>query len=268
MTAPTVADVFDLAGPASRTVVEARLTLCAAAVDAPLDLGSYTDEELVGLDGPGGTPSAPSPWYSSLSEAEQRTALTAALRGLTARGAYRAEPVDEATGAFVFRALPDVLALLTMRRHTDRVVVAERRGAARCDWAVLYQQRAGLWLVERVDHVGVHEFVLCTAEEAARALTAWSGAHGELPVPELDVLLDREQVAAGPQELEPVHRCTLAVTLTRLRVGDPGAEESSGVFTGPGGCFVSTAAPGGGVVYRGASPETVLAHWRDALGAS
>jgi len=265
VSAPTLGDLFELDTPTSQAVAAARLSLFAAAVDAPQHLGPWTDEELAGLDEPGRPPSAPSPWFSSLPAAEQEVALTAALRGLSARGVYRAGPLDEATGTFRFEAVPELLALLSMRRHTDRVVVAERRGADRLDWVVVYAQRAGLWLLEQVDHVGVHAFLLCTAEEAAVRLTAWSGARADLPVPGLDVVLTRAQAAAGDAALEAVGRSTLAVTLTPVEVADAQAGESSGLFTGPGGCFVSTAVADG-VAYRGASAEDVRAHWARALG--
>ncbi|NAZ83921.1 hypothetical protein GTR02_19090 [Kineococcus sp. R8] len=265
MTVPTVGDLFELESPTSEAVAAARLTMFAAAVGAPQRLGPWTDEELVGLDDPGRPPSAPSPWYSSLAPAEQEVALTAALRGLTARGLYRADPVDAATGTFTYRALPEVLALLTMRRATDRVVVAERRSADRVDWALAYAQRAGLWLLELVDHVGVHGFVLCTGEEAAEALTAWSGAV-EGPVPDLDVVLSRAQVSAGAAPLEAVGRSTLAVTITPLVVDGPATQDSSGLFTGPDGSYLSTASADGGVGYRGADRAAVRAHWAAALG--
>jgi hypothetical protein len=265
MSAPTVGDLFERVSPTADAVAAARLSLCAAALDAPQRLGPWTDEELAGLDEPGRAPSAPSPWFSSLSPAEQDVALTAALRGLTARGVYRAEPVDEATGVFTYRAVPELLALLTMRRHTDHVVVAERRGAAQVDWTVLYEQRAGLWLLEQVDHVGLHEFLLCTAEEAADRLTGWSGAHDGPSVPDLDLVLTRAQVAARDDRLGAVGRSTLALTLTRLDVADPSAQRSSGLFTGPGGCVLSTAAPGGDAAYRGVDVSAVRGHWADLL---
>ena len=267
MSLPTVDDVLELAEPGGDAVIETRLVLYGAAVDGPQVLGRFTDEELVGLDGLGSEPSAPSPWYSSLSVNEQQIAITAALRGLTARGAYLATPLDADAGTFEFLASVDILALLTMRRHTGTVVVAERQHAEQLDWAVLYQQRAGLWLTEYVSHIGLHEFVLSVDDAAGDALTTWCGAHAETPAPPLDLTLTRTEVAAQSAALGPVAQSTAAVTITRLDVGDAVQETWTGVYTGPAGSYVSTAA-GDGVRYVGADREAVLAHWLDVLGAA
>jgi hypothetical protein len=267
MSVPSVEDLFELEAPDSDAVVEARLSLLGAAVGSPQRLGRFTDEELVALDDPGSAPLAPSPWYSSLSDDEQETALTAALRGLTARGVYRATPVDAKAGTFTFQASVEILALLTMRRHTGTVVVAERRTADERDWALLYQQRAGLWLAEYVTHVGQHEFALATDDESAEAVTTWCGALAGSVAPDLDVVFTRQQVADQDAALEPVGRSTAAVTITRLEVGESVVETWSGVFTGPEGSYVSTAV-GDDVGYRGASRDAVLAHWRSVLGAA
>ena len=258
-------DLFDLAPPGSDAVVAARLDLVAAALEQPQMVGRFTDEELVGLDDPASEPMAPSPWYSSLSEAEQLTALTAALRGLTARGVYRAVPLDAETGAFAFQADAQILALLTMRRHTATFVVAERRTADLVDWVVLYQQRDGLWLSEVVTHVGQHEFTLAGGADTVEVLTTWCGARPDVAAPELDVVLTRAQVAAQHPALEPVGLSTAAITVTRLDVGDSVSETWTGVFTGPHGAYVS-AAVGGDIGYRGVDREAVLVYWRDVLG--
>lgn len=267
MTDPATDEVDLLESPDSEEVLAARLSLYGAAVDDPQRLGTFTDEELVGLDDLGRPPSAPSPWLTSLPRDEQDSAVTAALRGLTARGVYLASPVDEASGTFVYRAVPEILALLTMRRYTGCVVVAERQGSEARDWVVLYEQRAGLWLAEYVSHTGLHDFVLASGEETAAALTAWSGARGDVPAPEVDVVLTREQVAAQAPELEPVGRCTAAITVTRLVLGETTTETWTGVFTGHEGSYVSAAVPDTGRVrYCGAAQDDVLAHWRTVLG--
>lgn len=266
MSLPSMEDLFDLAPPESDAVVGARLDLVAAALDGPQVLGRFTDEELVGLDEPGSEPLAPSPWYSSLSDAEKATALTAALRGLTARGVYRATPLDAETGAYAFQADTQVLALLTMRRYTGTVVVAERRTSDLVDWAVLYSQRDGLWLTEVVTHVGQHEFTLAPEADTVDALTTWCGARPDVPAPDLDVVLTRDQVAGQDPALEPVGLSTAALTVTRLDFGDTVSETWTGVFTGPHGSYVSTAV-GDDVGYRGADRAAVLAHWHDVLVA-
>jgi hypothetical protein len=261
---PAVDELFDLASPDSEEVVATRLSLLGAAVDEPQVLGRFTDEELVALDGPGEAPVAPSPWFDSLTEAEQQTAVTAALRGLTARGVYRAVPVDPDAGTFAFQATAEILALLTMRRFTGTVVVAERRLAEQRDWAVLYQQRAGLWLVEYVTFVGQHEFVLATDDEVVASLTTWSGARDGIDAPALDLVLTRDEVAGQDARLEPVGRSTAAVTITRLEIGESVAESWSGVFTGPEGAYVSVSV-GDDVGYRGTDRDGVAAHWREQV---
>lgn len=267
MSVPSVVEVDDLEEPGAEAVVEARLTLLGLAVDAPQVLGRYTDEELAALAGVGSAPLAPSPWFGSLSEDEQQTAVTAALRGLTARGVYRAVPVDATTGEFAYQAAPELLALLSMRQFTGTVVVAERRLAEQRDWAVLYRQRAGLWLTEYVTFVGQHEFVLSTDEDAAQALTAWSGAPVDVPAPAFDVTLTREQVAQQDVALEPVGRSTVALTLTRLEIAGSVDESWSGVFTGPQGSYLSVAVDDD-VRYHGTDRDGVLTHWRDLLGVA
>lgn len=264
MSVPAVDELFELESPDSEAVVATRLSLLGAAVDAPQALGRFTDEELVALDGFGQPPVAPSPWFDSLGDDEQQTAVTAALRGLTARGVYRAVPIDAETGTFAFQASAEILALLTMRRFTGTVVVAERQLAEQRDWAVLYQQRAGLWLAEYVTFVGQHEFVLATDDDMVEQLTAWSGARDDVAAPELDVVLTREQVAGQDPVLEPVGRSTAAVTVTRLEIGESVAESWSGVFTGPEGSYVSVSV-GDDVGYRGTDRAGVLAHWREQV---
>lgn len=269
MTDPATDGVDLLESPDSEGVLATRLSLYGAAVDDPQRLGTFTDEELVGLDDLGRPPSAPSPWLASLPRDEQDSAVTAALRGLTARGVYLASPVDEASGTFVYRAVPEILALLTMRRYTGCVVVAERQGSEARDWVVLYEQRAGLWLAEYVTHTGLHDFVLASAEDTVEAVTTWSGALAGLPAPETDVVLTRDEVAAARAgALEQVGRSTVAVTITRLDVGETTTESWTGVFTGPEGGYVSVAEPGDRVRYRGATREDVLEHWRTVLEAS
>lgn len=265
----------------SPQVIETRLDLLAAAVEEPLALGTFTDEELAGLDDPTGPPSAPSPWLTGLPAEEAQTAVTAALRGLTARGLYRAIPVDEQEHTFAVEAEPQLLALLTMRRYTSCVVVAERRTAAAVDWTVLYAQRAGLWLAETITPIGLHAFTLATAEAHTESMTAWSGIPGAeaATAPDLDVTLSRDQLAAGPQALEPVGKSTVAITLTRFDIdtvpdddGTEGGRDAStvretwsGVFTGPSGCYLSTVTGDAGVRYRGVAAARVREHWQRTL---
>lgn len=157
-------DDLAAAGLADDEVLASRLELMAAAADEPVQLGVFTDEELAALDDLSTSPVQPSPWFASLSEAEKQIAMTAALRGLTARGVYRATPVDAQTRTYTAAIDPSIGALLTFRRYVDWLVVVERTTAESTGWALLYPQRERRFLIEYVDHVGLHEFVATDAE--------------------------------------------------------------------------------------------------------
>jgi hypothetical protein len=249
-------------------VLAARLTLVGSAVDEAVQLGTFTDEELAALEDLTTEPVVPSPWFASLREGEKQIAMTAALRGLTARGVYRAQPLDAATGEFRYEVDPDILALLTMRRYVDRLVIAERTTAEGTDWAVLYPQRDGVWLTEYVDRRGLHQFVLAGREVAVPGLATWCGSLAGAPVPEVDVVLTTDEIASGPAVLDPVARSSYATTVTLLDpAGGPRHEEWSGVFGGPEGSCLSTA-EGEAVRYRGVDRDGVERHWNDVLEAT
>lgn len=208
----------------------------------------------------------PMPWTSRLAEGHGDTALSTALRGLLARGLVHVEQQADGDGV-VIHAVPELFALLTMRRHVTSVVVGERHVDGTDDFAVLHEQRAGLWLIEYIDHRGLHEFVLATAEVAAEAMTLWCGALPDRPVPELDVTLTRDQLASRPAVLEPVAAAMAAVTITRIDLSDPPVGTWSGVYTGADGHYLSLATREDGLRYVGADHAAVLEHWSVTLGA-
>ena len=83
----------------------------------PWEFGSFTDEEMHGLDDPVAKSSAyPSPWLSSLNEDEREAATSAALRSLKARRLFDADLVEDAYETWVE---PHLAALLTMRRGAE-----------------------------------------------------------------------------------------------------------------------------------------------------
>jgi hypothetical protein len=263
---PTLVALSDLVALDDEQVLDTRLSWLGDAVDEPQRLGIFTDEELLVLDGAPEPATVPTPWTSRLADGHTDTALSTALRGLLARGMVHVEQRADDAGVEV-AAAPEIFALLTMRRHVTSVVVGERHVDGREDYAVLHEQRAGMWLIEYVDHRGLHEFVLATAEVAAAAMTVWCGAVPDRPVPGLDVTLTREQLAERPAELDQVAAATAAVTITRIDLSDPPTGTWSGVYTGPDGHYLSVATPQDALRYVGADHAAVLEHWAATLGA-
>lgn len=280
MTEDTEAELT-AAGLLDEEVLAERLELMGAALEEPVRAGVFTDEELAALDDLTLTPVQPSPWYSSLKDAEKQIAMTAALRGLTARGVYRAEPVDTPSRTFRPSVDPAVLALLTLRRYVPHLVVVERRTAEHTDWALLYPQREETFLIEYVDHVGLHEFVAVDAGTAVDAMTEWTGSNVELLDPSdaagdsgdsgrpgattsWDVTLTREEIEARPETLEPLTRCLFSSTVTRF---DPERSEEHdwrAAHAGREGTFVATPV-GDSVRYRALERDSLAAWWREAL---
>ena len=256
----------DLAAAAveSPDVLEARLTLVGQALVDKQVLGTFTDEELAALDGLTLSPAQPSPWYGSLTDAEKTIALTAALRGLTARGVYLAEPVDPETQTFMPHVEPTILALITMRRYVPHLVVAERKSGDGTDWALVYPQRSSVFLVEYIDRRGLHRFELADGDATLAALTTWCGA-ADLPAPSLDVTLGRDEIRAKPDALQPVAEALVATILTRFDPQTPEREDWSGVYVGVDGSYVCQPA-GEGTRYHGVDRDGVRGHWRVVCG--
>lgn len=253
-------------GP-SAEVAASRLELLTVALTGPLELGSYTDEELVALDAPDGRPFAPSPWFSTLSEQEGQAAVVAALRGLTARGVYRAIPVDEESGEMTFEADPDLLALLSLRRQVPTVVVAEHRAQERVQWHVLYSHSEGLWLGEKITPIGIHEFTLAGREHWVEVLTEWSGAtDGSQERPVLDVLVppvNGSAAEAAPPYVVAV--CEKSTVITRFDATGSAPRETWGsVHTGTDAHYVGMETPEG-MHYLGATARDVRTRWENAL---
>lgn len=222
----------------SPEVVEERMTLVAAALEAPVHLGTFTDEELAALDDLTTTPAQPSPWYADLDENEKQIALSAALRGLTARGVLQAEPISAEDRTYTAYVEPGLGALLTLRRFVPYVVVAERTTAEFVDWAVFYPQRAGVFLGEYIDQRGLHSFVLADSTETVAGLAQWVGSFdGETD--ELDVTLSRDEIAARPDTLLPITDALFATTFTRL---DPESDDDAwtALYTGRAGSYAAT----------------------------
>lgn len=262
----TLVALSDLVALDDEEVLDTRLSWLGDAVDGPQRLGIFTDEELLVLDGAPEPATVPTPWTSRLEQGHTDTALSTALRGLIARGMVHVEQQTDGDGVVV-HAAPELFALLTMRRHVTSVVVGERHVDGTDDFAVLHEQRAGMWLIEYVDHRGLHEFVLATAEVAAEAMTLWCGAQPDRPVPDLDVTLTREQLADRPAELEPVAAATAAVTITRIDLSDPPVATWSGVYSGADGHYLSLGTREDALRYVGADHAAVLDHWATTLGA-
>ena len=243
-------------------VLAARLDLVASALDGPVQAGAFTDEELAALDDLTLSPIQPSPWYESLTDTQKQLVMSAALRSLTARGVYRAEPVAE-HHTLQPAVDPFVLAILTMRRYVPYLVVVERATADFTDWALLYPQRGETFLIEYVDRIGLHEFVAVDSETAVEAMIEWSGGNLEPsePTDMLDVSLTTEQIAARPAVLEPLTRSLFSSTATRFDPARPDEESWTAVHAGgPSGIFAC--APDGELVrYRSLRRDELHAWW-------
>lgn len=222
-----------------------------------INLGSYTDEEIVALTFDGMDRPVPTPWLDSLEPHEHELAVAGGMRSLTVRGLVEALPLDDVSGTVQQTSPPEVWALVRMRRQAPTTIVAERATTLGTDWIVLYEAGQGRWLAEFITATGFHELVLATAEDTAFALLGWSGVVPDSPVPDLDVRLTVEQVEGEDPRLERVGASLVAVTLSRTTLADPDQISWSGLYSGPDGSYLSRREPDGLVRFRGESFETV-----------
>lgn len=197
-----------------------------------LELGVLTDEELLGLDDPElEAPPFPSPYLASLGAAERDTAVTAALRSLTARGVYRATPLGEAEDSVEIWMEPDLAALMSMRRGTLLIIVAERDTSHGKDWVVLHAQPHGLWLEEVIEHHGLHHFALISHDQAAVDLhvRALAGLEPTVEGPAIDLVVPRRDLAENPSALAPVADARAMTQVTRLDISEDATLTTSGL---------------------------------------
>lgn len=255
-------------GPAVRRfddplVAQVSADLVKRAGRAPLGLGTYTDEELLGLD-PAPT-AVPAPWLETLTADAHEVAVGAGLRSLTIRGLYAAEPINAGQRTVRPHADPSLWAVLSMRRSAGAVVLAEMRTTAGREWMALYGQREGIWLTEFISVQGFHEFVLADTRATVDAALTWSGAHPQVLTPRLSVEMSDEEVAASHPHLAPVGQSTRAVGITRRELQHPRPLEWGGVYTGPDGMYLAVRSGPDRVRFAGASYASVVDSWRHHL---
>lgn len=214
------------------------------------EFGTFTDEELHGLDDPTATRSAyPAPWLSGLTDEEREAATSAALRSLKARQLFDAELVDDAYETWVE---PHVAALLTMRRGADAVLVVERTVSGGTDWVVMHAQPRGLWLEEVIDPAGMHHFALVPLGQALTDLSVRVRAGVEPVDGDVAMTVTRDDLVQRAEEvLAPIAHALAVTQLTRIEVGSDGAVSGSGVMVGPHFTVVSEESEDGSVIgYR------------------
>lgn len=266
--APVGGDDAEDAGPLpwdSDGVDQVVASMLDQAGDGPLSLGSFSDEELAGVDSAPDAPRVPMPWLESLTDDEREVAVTGGLRSLTIRGVYEALPLDPDRGTIQPTADPEIWALLALRRRAVTTVVAERATTAGTDWIVLHGQPEGVWLGEFITIQGFHDFVVATEEHTRYAALAWCGAHPALEAPEFEVELSDDEVQAQPAVLEPVGQSTIAVTVAHRATHSDAPPVYSGVYTGGAGGYLSTRTAAGSVRFAGASAADLDEHWRGVL---
>lgn len=223
------------------------------------EFGSFTDEELHGLDDPTATRSAyPAPWLSGLSDEEREAATSAALRSLKARQLFDAELVDDAYETWVE---PHVAALLTMRRGADAVLIAERTVSGGTDWVVLHAQPRGLWLEEVIDPAGLHHFALVPRDQALTDLSVRVRSGVEPAVGEVALTVTRDDLVERAEKvLAPLAEALAVTQLTRIEVGGDGTATGIGVMVAPDFTVVSEeSADGSTIGYRSVDEEGLRA---------
>lgn len=232
-------------------VAEAHQDMVEQSGEEAINLGSYSDEEILALTFDGLDRPVPTPWLDSLEPHEHELAVAGGMRSLTVRGLLEALPLDDVTGTIRQTSPPEIWALVRMRRQAPTMIVAERATTLGTDWIVLYEVERDRWLAEFITAAGFHEFVLAPAQDTAFALLGWSGVVPESPVPDLDLRLTVEEVEAEDPRLAPVGQSLVAVTLSRTTITDPDQISWYGLYSGPEGSYLSRRDADGLVRFRG-----------------
>ena len=219
-----------------------------SAADAPVavPVEVLTDEELAILAGPGGL--VVSPYLATLADADREVALRTAYRGLLARGVVD-PPTVEALAAAVgeptveLQVREDVLSLVTLRRGAAATVCVARTTVLGQDYWYAHVV-CDVVLVEQVTTDGQHRFSLAAADVLGDllvdAVTHPETGDGTGPAIEL----------TDPAEPPDAVVESLGHALVRadvvVRTADDREPELLGLFTGPGGAGVLSAAAGSG----------------------
>ncbi|GAB3263425.1 hypothetical protein [Kineosporia babensis] len=248
----------------SELLVEARISLLKLAVPGPIEVGTYTDEEVAVLEQPGGNPPAPAPWLAQLDAQQTEITLATARRGLSARGLYRVTSRGQDATEFDIEVGVMALALMSLRRLVSSIVMVERHIGDQADWQVFYPQAGQLWLRESIDGNGIHRFGLARPEHWVDKLMHWSEVGNEnRSAPYFETLVPPGE-ARLPYAIE---QCSTMMLITRFdaTAGETSVGESwSSLHVGSEGCFLGRAGASG-VQYVGVGDWDVRRHWSDIL---
>ncbi|WP_040156342.1 hypothetical protein [Mobilicoccus massiliensis] len=186
-------------------IIPATDLLPATATEHVADL---TDEEILGIDGPGSEQVAPLPWLGRRSEADVELAAEVGLRGLVAHGRIAAHEDG--------LELPDQLdAALALRHNAQAIVYADHSTRLTQETRVVYVH-ADAVLVEEVNGAGVHRFSRGDLDTALAELAAWS-------IPQHETADDGRIEGDGlPPELDGLQSVVFLDVVTLTGSGDVG----------------------------------------------
>jgi hypothetical protein len=193
----------------------------------PYQIVTLTDEEIVAVDGRRSV--APRFWYDAQPPAAREVAVTAAARGLVARGWAMGSQSATEVESLALEATGPLRTVLGLRRAADRIVLAEQRlddeARARVYYLLGDSARLGepgtppaepMALEEAVNSGGLHRFSMLTRSAAVEALAAWCTVGSDLTRADRTA---QAEAAAGPGLV--VERSADVETAVRAVVGVP-----------------------------------------------
>jgi hypothetical protein len=238
-----------------------------------VEVETLTDEELSVLVAPGGI--AVMPFLNGLGEPEQDVARRSAYRSLLARGI-----VDRPTSAAIARAeqagtgeldllvRDDVRSVVALREGARLVVAVARTTSEGQDfwYAHLVEEVA---VVEAVSADGLHRFSLARSSTIARTV-ADTAVHPDARDSRGEpVALETgdDGLASLPEPvLASLGGALLRADVVVRHLGDEAAA-LTGVFSGPGGTYLTSAEPGQAPVTRPVAADEARRRLMDAVEA-
>lgn len=218
--------------------------------------GQFTDEELCVLTPERGI--AMLPLISEMSEDHRHIAEQTAYRSLIARGILQPpsqegdEPQQPAASdpTKPLAQLPEVLAdMLTLREGAEQIVAVSLMTSIGEESRYAYAAGAVV-LEEHVDAAGFHTFYVGSRDRLTDIVMSWAlhpaatdGEGAELPP------TDPEEVVPPEELLETLGDALLRADIV-IRYVDDSAPPLIGIFSGPGGTWLSIARLGSGEQVR------------------
>lgn len=219
------------------------------AAPEPVHLLDLTDEELVGLDGPGDSVVV-MPYWDTLPAAHRDVAVVTAYRGLVARGlvsapddeaARQAQRAAAATGQkrveLDVTMTEELSQVLSLRRLAGTVVCAQRTLADSQQWRYLHVLDEDLALEELVGPTGLHRFSLLRPQDVAAALLHWLIPTGCDDEDGPTQVLDPREAASGAADgdlLDLLPQAQVLGDVVVRRVGSSEPPALLGTFAAPG----------------------------------